>query len=839
MNARRRQARPQRVSGPRVARACSRGVQTSVAIRTRLLVPALLLLSCGPRDGPNLLHLHEKGRFYFARRGAPVVAQVVRKDGLRALTTTLTDPGTTLLGAGTLTVSGDTLLAGVAIEGPADAMRDASAIELALTPRKGAAGTPHPPVARALEDGVARWDPVEIPAGRYEWSARLSLRPGRTAREAAWPKITLLWARRAAPGVVQASARAGPGDETRPALLMSQGTEVVCPLPRGGSWRLELGVAHPSASDGTGSIRVLVDHGASSTHLADLTASGTEWSDALLPLPTVPSGARLRISCATGAVLVGAPVLMRSPPGDARLDRRPNVLLVSLDTVRADHLDPWGDGSLTPGLARFAERSVVFERVVCQAPVTDASHHSIFTGLQVPRHGGERPFPLPEQIPTLAVMLADKGYRTAGFTDNNLVSAAFGFARGFDRYWEHTAPYGDKSHLEEILQRCNHWLARIGAHRPWFAFVHTYQAHSPYVNHESPEMPAVAVSPARQPATVESLPKHVETPGDARARTGVELLRMAKRNYASEIRYLDEVMTGFLDALEDSGRLDNTLVVILSDHGEGFLEHGFMAHDNSVFQELIHVPLLLRFPKERHAGTRVRDVVQTVDLLPTILAYVGVPAPETDGRSLLAACRTGEAGREVAICTDKQYYSITLWPYKLIVSRTGRESTLYRLDVDPEESKNLLAQAAPTLIDSLKAPLIDVLTKAHDGYMVILTRPQHSPATVVIEGIQTTELPVLFTEERDDLRATGRGLALRLAPSPMGDVVVLMPAAASPTVWTDPRHPHVIQDGTAMLDPFRVEVRRCRGIPPGRLRHGQTAVPPGLENRLRALGYVN
>jgi arylsulfatase A-like enzyme len=819
---------------------CSRrSTQTRPLLQAVLIAGALLLFSCGGDDAPHVWRLHEDGRFRFVRKGPPAVAEILRSGGLRTSVATLTNGGRIMTGSGTLSVREDTLLAGVLIENPAEMLRIAAGIELDLSPR--GAGHETTPVSRAgvFEDGAARWQPLSVVPGQYGWSARLLLRPGSTAPDLTWPKMALLWARQASPGLASASSSTGAGHDTRPAFLMSEGTEVVCSLPEGDSWRLELAVSHPSAPNGMGKVRLLLEHDTKERPLANLAARGMQWSDTLLALPVLPSGGRIRFSCTSGEVFVGAPLLAGSSRAAAR-SQPPNILLVSLDTVRADHLAPWGNEELAPGLGRFARRAVVFERAMCQAPVTDASHHSIFTGLQVPRHGGERPFVLPEQIPTLAELLSNQGYRTAGFTDNNLVSAAFGFARGFDRYWEHGAPYGDKDHLEEILARCKGWLAEIGVNQPWFTFVHTYQAHSPYVNHEEPALPPVSVSPAREPTAVESLPEHIETPGDSRSRSGAELLDLAKRNYASEVRCLDALTTRFLQNLEDEGHLDNTLVIILSDHGEGFLEHGLMAHDNSLFSELIHVPLFLRLPQDQYAGTRVREVVQTVDLLPTLLEYAGLPPPrEIDGVSLLDACRSGRAVSQAAISTDKEYYSVTLWPHKLIVSRTGGRSALYRVDVDPGESESLLEQATPALIDSLKAPLIDLLSKAHDGYLVILARPGQSAAMVVVGGMPTAELPVLFAAERDDVRPTRQGLVLGLTPSPLGDVVVLAPGQEPPTAWIDPQHPRVLREGATTLGPFGVEVRRCRGIPPARLRSGQAAVPADLEARLRALGYVN
>ncbi len=818
------------------------GARISLLLRTCLCFAAAVFASCGGVDTPNVWRLYKDGRFSFVRKGPPVVTHVVSKGGLRAHTTKLTDGQRTLVGVGTLTVREDTLLAGVVLENPSYMVRNSHEIELTLAPKVARRETKMLSRAGPLWDGTARWAPLSIAPGEYEWSARITLRSPPSETVVSWPKIAVLWAYESEPREASVSARSGDGEDTRPSFVMTSGTEVVCPLPEGGAWRLEASLAHPSAEDGVGKINVFLDTETGRSHLACFNAKGVTWRDTLAVLPELPSNAHLRLSCEDGEVVLGAPLLVTASRAARERYRHPNVLLISLDTVRADHVDPLGSLNLTPSLAALADRSVVFERAACQAPVTDASHHSIFTGLQVPRHGGDERQVPSEGIPTLATCLQEEGYRTAGFTDNNLVSAAFGFARGFDRYWEHSAPYGDKLHLREILACCRQWIEGMPPNRPWLAFVHTYQAHSPYRNHERPGLPLVSANPSREPITMELLHRHMEAVGDSEQRTDSELLNLARRNYASEIEHLDAALGEFLTSLEDGGHLVNTMIVVLSDHGEGFLEHGFVAHDNSLYQELIHIPLLIRFPGDEYAGTRVRQVVQTVDLLPTVLEFAGLGCPpDIDGVSLLDACRTGTAERRPALATHRHSFSVTLWPHKLIIPRDGSGPSLYRLDADPSETKDLLwrTDPMPALIDSLVAPLTDILRRSHHGHMIEIARPTSGMGPLVLRGDGVVESQCLLTDRRDHVRRQRDGLVIALDPSRQGEVVLLVPADSLAAATTGQGEPTKLRAGVNSRGSYRLVVERCLPIPRETAQRRPQDLGPELQNRLRALGYLD
>ncbi len=318
-----------------------------------------------------------------------------------------------------------------------------------------------------------------------------------------------------------------------------------------------------------------------------------------------------------------------------------NVLLISLDTLRADHLGLYGHVRATsPRLDGFAGTAIVFDRAVAPAANTPPSQASMMTSVDPGRHGftgnDDR---LPDRFPTLAERLQQGGWKTGGFVDGGYLSASFGFDRGFEVYDDRAGGFA------AILPKARRWLEGVGD-APFFLFLHTYDIHAPY----APPLPyrdmfhEVPFRGSFEP-TAHNMHRAFE-----RDLTLTEAERRhAVLRYDEGIRYVDDLLGDFLDELERRGVLDQTLVIVTSDHGEEFGEHGSYLHWQLFYEPILRVPLILRPPGGVSGGRRVGDLAELLDVAPTILDAVGESIPEAmQGRSLLGE-KSGADGLPVAL----------------------------------------------------------------------------------------------------------------------------------------------------------------------------------------------
>ena len=332
-----------------------------------------------------------------------------------------------------------------------------------------------------------------------------------------------------------------------------------------------------------------------------------------------------------------------------------NVLVISLDTCRSDALTMLGGpAGASEHLDAFASEGVLFDHARAAAPHTAPSHMSLFTsllpsvhGVQNVQHGvhpetGKRK-PLiesvPADIPTLAEVLAGHGYRCVGLTDGGNLNPPHGFDRGFEHY---TA---ELIGAEAQFADASHWLSELRADAPpWFLFVHTYEIHSPYVSprqyverwapsdYEGPLREAVdgllGKSFREKFGAMRSVFwKDVDAFGDDEA-------RYLRGLYAAGVDYTDDALSSFLAQLHDSGTLDDTIVVVLSDHGEEFAEHGRWQHEQ-LYEECLRVPLVFRLPGAAGAGTRIATPVSLIDVMPTLLELLDVERDDLPGKRVL------------------------------------------------------------------------------------------------------------------------------------------------------------------------------------------------------------
>lgn len=344
------------------------------------------------------------------------------------------------------------------------------------------------------------------------------------------------------------------------------------------------------------------------------------------------------------------------------VDGKPNVLVVTLDTVRADHLSPYGYTRIkTPNLEKLAAEGVLFENAFAAIGATGPSHTTLWTGRGTWSHGVLlNGVPAPAELPTLAEGLRDAGYRTGAFVSAYVLEAKIGLDRGFTVYDDDLSGARGSAALlpvrlyaatyrhffpDAILERRGgdttdlalDWLRRGPADRPWLLWVHLFDAHGPY----APPPPYDAMYHAgdgRDPAVhsmekVTNIAWYLE-----RSLAGVTDLDWVIAQYDGEISYLDAQLGRLLDAVEASGQADNTLVVVLADHGESLGEHGvWFNHGDDLYDPTLRIPLMMRWTGRLPAGARVPGVVEMVDVLPTLGELLGINVPEGDGRSRVGA----------------------------------------------------------------------------------------------------------------------------------------------------------------------------------------------------------
>ncbi len=382
----------------------------------------------------------------------------------------------------------------------------------------------------------------------------------------------------------------------------------------------------------------------------------------------------------------------------------PNIILVTIDTLRADHVGCYGAARpTTPFLDGLARRGVRFTSARATSSWTVPSMASVMSGLYPRSHGVrhghvarmrqgiDEQEALAPHIETLAEALAAAGYTTYGVSSNAHMAVGSGHEQGFDHYvgkWFVTAP--------EVNRVVLGWQALIAESRPYFLWVHYFDPHDPYL--------------ARRPWIAEYLPgrdrKDVKRWGGMTMKRLVSLLPEIREDpnglsdlealYDSEIRFTDDHLSSLLGALEPGS---NTVVVVTSDHGEGFLDHGEIGHGNTLFDELIRVPLIVVLPHEERAGTVVDATVSLVDLLPTLveIGHAKVPAA-AQGRSLSGLMAGGgEPDRPVFAELDRPRHGgvaevVVVGRYKLEArGPAGEQRRLFDLSEDPGETRDLTA----------------------------------------------------------------------------------------------------------------------------------------------------
>ena len=385
-----------------------------------------------------------------------------------------------------------------------------------------------------------------------------------------------------------------------------------------------------------------------------------------------------------------ASVLLLSLAVDQAIDRpvrAPDVLLITLDTTRADRMGFLGSTrGLTPALDALARSATVFTRAYAQAPITTVSHATILTGTYPPRHGvDDFGAPLPASVPYLPELLRRRGYRTAAFVGSIVLDPRTGTAPGFDRgFSTYDAgfrlrnPGEDRYHTlerrgDEVAARAVRWLTALprSPSEPFFAWVHLFDPHDPY-----------------------------DPPADLKQ-------RFAAAPYDGEIAAVDRAV-GTLVAAAGA----DALIVVAGDHGESLGGHGETTHGVFLYEETLHVPLLIRFPQRQAAGVRVPTRVRLADIAPTVLESIGMPVPPEMRGQTLQPLLAATANRD-----DRPVYAESAYPRRafgwspLVSWRSDRflyvkapRRELYDLVSDPAAARNL-ADSRGRVADGLDAEL--------------------------------------------------------------------------------------------------------------------------------------
>jgi len=404
--------------------------------------------------------------------------------------------------------------------------------------------------------------------------------------------------------------------------------------------------------------------------------------------------------------------------------RPPHIVLVSVDTLRADYLAPYGfEDHPTPHTARLADGGITFTRAVSPMGITVPVHATMLTGL-MPREHRVRAnvHRLPDDIPTLPEMLGQAGYTTGSI----LSFGGMNFISGLDRGFDHASDR-DEDGREFVRpdartwEMASEWLDARDPDQPLFLLLHSYDVHSPHdlTDYSRAEL-AGYDGPLADGVSVEML-YHQSQPwvGDA------EALQALRALYAGEAIEADRRVGELLDTLDANGLLDNAVVVFVADHGQGLGENGYFGHGPTLEQTVIHVPFIIHDFRQDQPTGQVHETVGLIDLAPTLLGLAGIDAGHLPGRDLLAEAAPHATPRYYIAEVEQRSSQTEFRPawfdddalaiyfddYKLV--EIEGEQQLYR--IDPEWGQHIEPAPLEALHESLRIWLTDTLQAYREG----------------------------------------------------------------------------------------------------------------------------
>jgi arylsulfatase A-like enzyme len=502
-------------------------------------------------------------------------------------------------------------------------------------------------------------------------------------------------------------------DDRRRALLLAAPGRLETPIPIAGARLLRFSVAAPGKPAGSLGVAVRIDGPGGAATWEGIVRPGAGWIDAEIDLAAVgarTAGGEQRLAVEARAVTAAdAPTVLAlaaprlvAPRGSIPGRGPGNVVVYLIDTLRPDHMSVYGyERPTTPRIDALAGDGVVFERAYSTASWTRPATASLLTSLHSTLHGAHSRRSLKTEVHTLAERFRDGGWSTWAFVANgNVFGHGLNFEQGFDRFVAIRGARGDNhARTEEVNALLLPHLDAFGD-EPFLLFVHTVDPHSPYEPpppyHDLFTDPAYRGTLAPRDTVKRTLERRALGPAD---------IAHVQALYDGDIRYQDAMLGELLDRVQALDLADDTLLVVTSDHGEEFLEHGDWEHGARLFEEQIRIPLVLRVPGHHAlAGLRIRAPVQLLDVMPTLLAWYGLAGGEAcQGRDLapllLGAGTTPADHARPIYCEEirqelgRRLSSLIDGRWKLIRTRMGAGDryALFDLEGDPGETRDRLA----------------------------------------------------------------------------------------------------------------------------------------------------
>jgi arylsulfatase A-like enzyme len=477
-----------------------------------------------------------------------------------------------------------------------------------------------------------------------------------------------------------------------------------------------------------------------------------------------------------------------SLPGDLR---SPNILLIVMDTMRSDHLSSYGyEVATSPHIDSLAAEGALFTKVIATAPWTVPTHSSMFTGLYPSSHGAHwEHMYLDGSLKTVAELLHEEGYQTVGFSNNPVVSHATNLSQGFEDFYE---MWRNTSRFPTLYSEVKDWLVCLAGRddvgagrtnemikgwierkhrkdRPFFMFVNYLEVHltyNPPIHYRKKFLPDSDVVEKMKKVSIRTLYRILLEQGLGGFHLSPEEIRVLEKLYDAEITYLDSRIGELMHYLRSCGILDTTFLILTSDHGENIGEHGLIDHQLNLYDPLLRIPLIMRYPPLVQGGLRVGSLVQSVDVFSTLLEVGGAsgrnPGYSVQGMNLLEALAGGlqrdyafaeymsprsqfdtkvrnwvEAKGEVADLSpyDRRLKTVRTDTLKYVWSSNGKDE-LYDLSSDPGELENLIGTGHGSP---------DAMRKKLEEWQRALPK--------VLEG--SGEIPEMDRETRDLLKALG------------------------------------------------------------------------------------